>query len=194
MMQDIERHPLEPFVPEGARLLMLGAFPPKKEKWSMEFFYPNFINDMWRIFGYLLFNNKEHFVDVGHKTFHKESIIKMLSDLGIALGDTAKSVVRLKDNASDKFLQVEEAIDIHSMIEKLPNCIAIVTTGEKAASVLASITASEVPKVGSYIELLFSGNRIVRHYRMPSSSRAYPMKVEKKAEYYRQMLSDLGII
>ena len=88
----------------------------------------------------------------------------------------------MKDNASDKFLQVEEAIDIYSMIEKLPNCIAIVTTGEKAASVLASITASEVPKVGSYIELLFSGNRIVRHYRMPSSSRAYPMKVEKKAE------------
>ena len=106
---------------------MLGAFPPKKEKWSMEFFYPNFINDMWRIFGYILFNNKEHFVDVGHKTFHKESIIKMLSDLGIALGDTAKSVVRLKDNASDKFLQVEEAIDIHSMIEKLPNCIRIYT-------------------------------------------------------------------
>ena len=194
MMQIIECHPLEPFMPEDAKLIMLGAFPPKKEKWSMEFFYPNFINDMWRIFGYILHNDKEHFVDIGHKTFHKELIIKALSDLGIALGDTAKSVVRLKENASDKFLKVEETIDIHSVIEKLPNCIAIATTGEKAASVLASITESEVPNVGSYIELLFSGNRIVRHYRMPSSSRAYPMKIDVKAEYYRQMLSDLGII
>ena len=194
MSQSIEYHPLQPFIPEGAKLLMLGAFPPKQEKWSMEFFYPNFINDMWRIFGYILHDNKEYFVDLDHKTFFKESIIKTLSHLGIALGDTAKSVVRLKDNASDKFLQVEDTIDIHSMMEKLPNCVAIATTGEKAASVLASITESELPKVGSYIELNFGGNRIVRHYRMPSSSRAYPMKVEKKAEYYRQMLRELGII
>ena len=33
-----ERHPLEPFLPENARLLMLGSFPPKRIRWSMEFF------------------------------------------------------------------------------------------------------------------------------------------------------------
>ena len=194
MMQTVEHHPLEPFIPDFARLLMLGAFPPKKEKWSMDFFYPNFINDMWRIFGYILHDDKDFFVNQSEKTFDKDMLVEMLTELGIALGDTAKSVVRLKDNASDKFLQVEEAIDIHSMIDKLPTCVAIATTGEKAASVLASITASELPKVGSYVELHFPDNRILRHYRMPSSSRAYPMKVEKKAEYYRQMLRELGII
>ena len=160
----------------------------------MDFFYPNFINDMWRIFGYILHDDKDFFVNQSEKIFDKDMLVEMLTELGIALGDTAKSVVRLKDNASDKFLQVEEAIDIHSMIEKLPNCVAIATTGEKAASVLASITASELPKVGSYVELHFPDDRILRHYRMPSSSRAYPMKVEKKAEYYRQMLRELGII
>ena len=194
MMQTVEHHPLEPFIPDSARLLMLGAFPPKKEKWSMDFFYPNFINDMWRIFGYILHDDKDFFVNQSEKTFDKDMLVEMLTELGIALGDTAKSVVRLKDNASDKFLQVEEAIDIHTMIDKLPTCVAIATTGEKAASVLASITASELPKVGSYVELHFPDNRILRHYRMPSSSRAYPMKVEKKAEYYRQMLRELGII
>ena len=194
MMQTVEHHPLEPFIPDFARLLMLGAFPPKKEKWSMDFFYPNFINDMWRIFGYILHDDKDFFVNQSEKTFDKDMLVEMLTELGIALGDTAKSVVRLKDNASDKFLQVEEAIDIHTMIDKLPTCVAIATTGEKAASVLASITASELPKVGSYVELHFPDDRILRHYRMPSSSRAYPMKVEKKAEYYRQMLRELGII
>ena len=49
-----ERHPLEPFLPENARLLMLGSFPPKRIRWSMEFFYPNLQNDMWRIVGYLV--------------------------------------------------------------------------------------------------------------------------------------------
>ena len=43
-----ERHPLEPFLPQNARILMLGSFPPPKARWSMEFFYPNWINDMWQ--------------------------------------------------------------------------------------------------------------------------------------------------
>ena len=86
----------------------------------MDFFYPNFINDMWRIFGYILHDDKDFFVNQSEKTFDKDMLVEMLTELGIALGDTAKSVVRLKDNASDKFLQVEEAIDIHSMINKLP--------------------------------------------------------------------------
>ena len=47
----IERHPLRPFMPENAQLLMLGSFPPPKERWCMDFFYPNPQNDMWRIMG-----------------------------------------------------------------------------------------------------------------------------------------------
>ena len=46
---DIEAHPFEPFLPQGARILMLGTFPPSEKRWSMKFYYPNFINDMWRI-------------------------------------------------------------------------------------------------------------------------------------------------
>ena len=53
---EIERHPLEPFLPANARLLMLGSFPPQKKRWSMEFYYPNWNNDMWRIVGLLFFN------------------------------------------------------------------------------------------------------------------------------------------
>ena len=41
-MNNTERHPLQPFLPDGARILMLGSFPPKRERWSMEFYYPNF--------------------------------------------------------------------------------------------------------------------------------------------------------
>ena len=49
---EIEQHPLEPFLPGNARLLMLGSFPPQKKRWSMEFYYPNWNNDMWRITGF----------------------------------------------------------------------------------------------------------------------------------------------
>ncbi len=47
----IEYHPLFPFLPENTKVLFLGSFPPQRKRWSMDFFYPNFINDHWRIMG-----------------------------------------------------------------------------------------------------------------------------------------------
>ena len=44
----IERHPFEPFLPEGAVVLFLGSFPPQPKRWSMEFYYPNWLNDFWQ--------------------------------------------------------------------------------------------------------------------------------------------------
>ena len=57
----IEHHPLAPFLPKGARVLMLGSFPPPRERWCMDFFYPNPQNDMWRIMGQVFFDDKTHF-------------------------------------------------------------------------------------------------------------------------------------
>ena len=37
MIIEIETHPLQPFLPENARLLMLGSFPPPRNKWKMDF-------------------------------------------------------------------------------------------------------------------------------------------------------------
>jgi len=48
-MSDIETHPLPPFLPPNAKLLMLGSFPPPATRWKMNFYYPNYQNDMWRI-------------------------------------------------------------------------------------------------------------------------------------------------
>ena len=190
MMQTVEHHPLEPFIPDSARLLMLGAFPPKKEKWSMDFFYPNFINDMWRIFGYILHDDKDFFVNQSEKTFDKDMLVEMLNELGIALGDTAKSVVRLKDNASDKFLEVVEYTDINALLEKIPDCRVVVTTGEKATeNIVKQMSLSELPTVGNYVQL----KENILLYRLPSSSRAYPLSLEKKAEAYRKMFEKAGI-
>ena len=101
-----EKHPLEPFLPEGARILMLGSFPPKHERWSMEFFYPNWINDMWRIFGHIFFDDRNHFVVPGCKRFDRDKCAAFAGDKGVAMFDTASEVRRLKDNASDKFLEI----------------------------------------------------------------------------------------
>lgn len=190
---EIEKHPLEPFLPAKAKLLMLGSFPPQKKRWSMEFYYPNLNNDMWRIFGILLFDDKDYFLNETRKAFCRERIIDFLNEKGIALFDTASSIRRLQDNASDKFLEVVEATDVTALLRQLPECKAIVTTGQKATDTLRQQFNVEEPKVGDYSEFIFEG-RAMRLYRMPSSSRAYPLALDKKATAYRIMYQDLQIL
>ena len=189
----IEEHPLEPFLPSNATLLMLGSFPPQKKRWSMDFFYPNLQNDMWRIFGFLFFNDKDHFLLPGKKAFNKDYLVEFLKEKGIALYDTATAIRRLQDNASDKFLEVIEPTDIRLLLKQLPQCQAIVTTGQKATDIIRSQIEVNEPSVGQSCPFEFE-DRILQLYRMPSSSRAYPLALEKKAAVYRLMLNELGLL
>ena len=104
----------------------------------MEFYYPNWNNDMWRITGFLFFNDKDYFVDKTKKAFCKERLISFLQEKGIALFDTASAIRRLQDNASDKFLEVVQPTDIPALLHRIPQCKAIVTTGEKATDTLCT--------------------------------------------------------
>ena len=192
-MEDVEQHPLLPFLPGNARLLMLGSFPPQKKRWSMDFYYPNWNNDMWRITGLVFFNDKDYFVVSGEKAFSKERLIGFLQSKGIALYDTASAVRRLQDNASDKYLEVVQPTDVSALLSQLPQCQAIVTAGEKATETLCAQFHIARPAVGSYTEFLHQG-RPLRLYRMPSSSRAYPLSLEKKAAAYRIMYQELQLV
>ena len=189
---NIEEHPLEPFLPANAVLLMLGSFPPQKKRWSMDFFYPNLQNDMWRIVGLIFFQDKEHFLNPEKKVFDKDRIIEFLNDKGIALYDTASAIRRLQDNASDKFLEVIEQTDISLLLKQIPMCKAIVTTGQKATDIIREQIEVKEPTVGTSEPFEF-GDKAMKLYRMPSSSRAYPLALEKKAAAYRVMFNELGL-
>ena len=188
-----ERHPLEPFLPANARILMLGSFPPKRIRWSMDFFYPNLQNDMWRIVGYLAAGDKSHFLMPGGRKFDKERIEAFCRERGIALYDTAVEVIRLKDNASDNFLQVVREVDLAALLARIPQCRTLVTTGQKATDTLRAITGCGEPAVGESVAFEYAG-RSMRLWRMPSSSRAYPRPVEWKAGFYRKVFEDNEIL
>lgn len=191
-MPEIESHPLEPFLPANARLLMLGSFPPPRKRWSMDFFYPNLQNDMWRIFGHLFFNDKNHFLLPDKASFCKEEIVTFLQEKGIALFDAATVVRRLQGNASDKFLEIIEPTDIRLLLKQLPQCQAIAATGQKAIDTIRLQVDADEPSVGRKVPFSFE-DRDMHLYRMPSSSRAYPLALEKKSEFYRSMFKELGI-
>ena len=201
--EGVEYHPLIPFLPEKAKVLFLGSFPPQRKRWCMDFYYPNFINDHWRIEGEVFFGDRNHFVDVESKRFKIDEIIAFCQEKGIAFYDTSTAIRRLKDNASDKFLEVVEPTDILALIDQLPHLRAIVTTGEKATeTICTSLGIPEIPKVNTYIKVTLAQNSQSKKnsklstlnyqlslYRLPSSSRAYPLAFDKKVACYRQMFS-----
>ncbi|MGM9868509.1 MAG: uracil-DNA glycosylase family protein [Sodaliphilus sp.] len=187
----IETHPFPPFVPTGARVLMLGTFPPKPNRWAMEFFYPNRTNDMWKIMGLIFFGNPFQFYDAEAKTYRLLELKHFLKQQRIALYDTATRVRRLKDNASDKFLDIMETIDLTHFLSSCPTIQAVVTAGEKATGVVAQMAGVQPPKMGEAVECVLAGH-LFTLYRMPSSSRAFPMALDKKAEAYRKMFRQIG--
>ena len=189
----VEYHPLRPFLPERAKVLFLGSFPPQRKRWCMDFYYPNFINDHWRIEGQIFYGDKNHFVDLEAKRFRIDEIVAFCEEKGLAFFDTSTAIRRLQDNASDKFLEVVEPTDIPALLRRLPHLRAIVTTGEKATETICrTMGITETPKVNTYIEIantdgtdMTNGDGLLL-YRLPSSSRAYPLSFDKKVEAYRR--------
>lgn len=190
---EIETHPWEPFIPPKARILVMGTFPPSPRRWTMEFYYPNRINDFWRVMGVAFYDNPDRFWDASAKRFRLDDIRSFLTERGIALSDTGHKVRRLKGNASDKFLEIVEAVNLERLLELMPECRAVATTGQKAAEVVATLTGTTVPRMGEAVQTTLNG-RPLTIYRMPSTSRAYPMKLDAKAEIYARMFRALNLL
>ena len=214
-------------MPEGARILFLGSFPPQAHRWCMPFYYPNWINDFWRIMGLIYFGDKDHFTIIGEKRFNEADIRAFCTEHRLAFYDTATEVRRLKDNASDAFLEVITPTDIPALLKRIPLCRTLVTTGQKATEVVAQAFGCPLPPVGEWITLRLepsdpsagkargtggegapaadnirgTGRDVsvmpgsdrasfeVKFWRMPSTSRAYPMPIEKKADAYRKLFT-----
>ena len=197
----IETHPWAPFIPDGAKVLVMGTFPPGAHRWSMDFYYPNRTNDFWFMVGLIFLGDPKALYDADSRCFRLEDIKQLCREKGIALHDTCRRIRRLRGNASDKYLEVEEPVDLDALLSRMPECRNIATTGEKAAAVIAGITGTSAPGMGEMtpapLSVLpsFSGSdAILNIWRMPSTSRAYPMKLEFKADFYRRLFRHAGIL
>ncbi|QIM66691.1 DNA glycosylase [Mannheimia granulomatis] len=194
--QLLEHHPFEPILPKKATVAMIGTFPPTSEKRCMEFHYPNFQNDMWRIIGTVFYDDPNYFRVNDEKRFDPIRIEAFLREKGIALCSSAKTAIRLKGNASDKDLKIIEPIDMDELLISLPKVKWLFTTGGLAADTLLNLLPEKVktPKTNEWIEYPYSTERELFLYRLPSTSRAYPLSLAKKTEAYRQFFIKAGII
>ena len=140
--------------------------------------------------GLIFLGGKQALEAEGEKRFDQEKVIRFATEHGLAFFDTARKVCRTKDNASDQFLEIQEPTDVGSLLSHIPSCTQVVTTGGKASEELFVQTdADAIPAVGT-CTICHIGPREIRWWRMPSTSRAYPMKIERKAEHYRMIFQN----
>ena len=79
-----------------------------------------------------------------------------------------------------------EATDIPALLARIPSCKAVVTTGQKATDVIVGTFGCDEPPMGGSVPLSIGG-RTLAFWRMPSSSRAYPAPLERKARAYKTL-------
>lgn len=195
MEQKIETRPFPPFLPKKATVMMMGTFPPAAEKRAMKFHYPNFQNDMWRVYGLIFFNDKDHFRKGEEKAFDPEKIKAFLDQKGIASCPTVYKAIREHGNASDAFLEVVETVNLKEVLGQVPDVAHICTTGGKATEILLGLLPEKVklPKTNETINFVYNGRQLSLT-RLPSTSRAYPLSLVKKAEAYENFFKSCGLI
>ena len=193
--ETIELRPFPPYLPDNATVMMMGTFPPTAEKRAMEFHYPNFQNDMWRVYGLIFFNDKDHFRKGEEKAFDPEKIKAFLSEKGIASCPTVLRAIREHGNASDAFLKVVEPVHLEEVLAQVPHVKHICTTGGKATEILLSLLPEKVklPKTNETISFTYAGRQLTLT-RLPSTSRAYPLSLAKKADAYQNFFEETGLL
>jgi G:T/U-mismatch repair DNA glycosylase len=84
---------------------------------------------MWRIFGLVFYEEKEYFIT--NRKFDPVKIKDFCHEKGIAIYDTATAVKRLRDNASDNYLEIVDMLNLKELLLKIPKCNTIAATGKK---------------------------------------------------------------
>ena len=204
---NIETHPFGPVLPPDATVMMMGSFPPTADKWAMRFHYPNFQNDMWRIYGRVFFDDVDYFRVGDEKRFDPERIRAFMFERGIASCPTVVQAIRETGNASDKDLTVVTTVDLDTILPQVPKVQALFTTGGKATEVLLNllnepIAKSKHPKTNQSIDYPYEWQDNDSHpkadvneltlYRLPSTSRAYPLALDKKVAAYKDFFKKVG--
>lgn len=133
-MHQTETHPWKWFVPRGAKVLVVGTFPPTKRNWSYDFFYPNKRNLFWPMVARIAGKELQYFS--GAEAVNERK--KLLIQLKTGITDMGLEITRNQSNSSDDNLEVSAFMDIISILVEHPSIKKIIFTSSSGKSSAAA--------------------------------------------------------
>lgn len=152
---------LPPIVNDNSKILILGTMP-GKESLAKQEYYASANNSFWYIMAEI-FNNHTEFQDYNEK-------ISCLINNNIALWDIIDSCDR--NGSADKNIENAVYNDINSFLKNHPNIKYVIFNGKKAAKEINLDVDIDIKTAAS-------------------TSNAYALSKDKKAEMWRNLLKDL---
>lgn len=187
-----ETHPDWYFDIPEMNVLILGNFPPHPRRWDYEFYYPNKINNFWKVLAAIA----GHELTEMKGTAAVEERKRIMKKLKAGVYNIAKTIRRKGESARDTDIEIVEYNDILSVIRKHKELKRIILAGYSAPN-------STAKKFMEYLELnevrferpaaiksgtrftIRTGNREIECVILNSTSTAFPIKLEKLIEQFK---------
>lgn len=120
-----EAHPNWFYDVPNMKVLIIGSFPPYKDKRNYDFYYPNKQNRFWKILAKIAGKNLEFFSGVEAVKERQ----KIMETLEIGVEDMAKKIRRKNKSSLDRDIVIEEFYDIFKIIKDHPKLETLVIAG-----------------------------------------------------------------
>lgn len=189
-------HPFKWYVPNDAKTLIIGTFPPIEKRWSYAFFYPNIHNNLWKILSSIadlkLSLNKETMIEERQQILHK---------LKLGVTDMGGVIRRLAPDSKDESLEIIEYMEILHILDEYPSIERIILTsssGKSSAlgwfkSYLEKIKIAHVVPKGTKplkFQIQFNKRSVDVHVLYsPSRRAANRISFEKLTEMYKNVIA-----
>jgi G:T/U-mismatch repair DNA glycosylase len=190
--EEIETHPdWYHDIPE-MKVMILGNFPPHRKKWDYEFYYPNKINNFWKVLAALAGKPLKE-MKGGPAVEERKRIMEKLK---VGVFNIAKSIKRKGVSARDTDIEIVEYNDLVSVLKKHKELRKIVLAGYSAPNSTArkfieyldlqgiSFERPTLIKMGSTFKIRFE-NREIECVILNSTSTAFPIKLDVLVEQFR---------
>lgn len=111
-----ETHPWNWYGPEDSTTLLIGTFPPTRNNWSFDFFYPNKSNFFWRLMAAIA--GKSLVYLSGAEAVKERKAL--LDGLKITITDMGQTITRLQHNSADENLVALAYMDVFRILDTRP--------------------------------------------------------------------------
>ena len=124
-MKTRESHPDWYCPVPGMRALILGTFPPHKEKRHYEFYYPNNQNRFWKVMAEIA--NTKLSQNKGPQAVEERK--RLMTQLKVGVQNIGKTILRDGVSSADNHIEITESQDILGIINENDSLQAILLTG-----------------------------------------------------------------